>query len=601
MTVRSAVRRALIPLAAAAVALSVATVPAGAQPASDRGHGDQADAAQTALAGMTTDEKIGQLFETYVYGSSVTDVTAAEAAQNQSRYGVSTPAQVVAKYHLGSVIYFTWSDNLVDPTQIATLSNGLQEAAADAGAPPLLISTDQEGGNVTRIGAPLAVSPGNMALGATFSPVQSFAMSHATGAQLAALGINVDDAPVSDVNTNPQNSADGPRSFGDRAGHVSAMVAASVAGYQAAGIAATAKHFPGLGSTSINTDNGVAVSDETIQQIRRNDLPPFRAAIAAGVGEIMAAHIIMPALDPSGAPASVSEPIVTGLLRDRLHYNGVVVTDALSAAALESIPSDQRALRALEAGDDVLLMPDDLGASIQAIDDAVQSGEISMARLDQSVLRILRLKERLGLFDNAMVDASAAASSVGTPRQNAIAERAARDSITLLRNDDGTLPLADGSGAKVLVTGWGVGTTSTLAADIAQHGVTVQRIWTGSPDQDAIDAAVAAAETSDYVVVTTDNAWGDTNQQSLVEQLRATGTPVIIVAVGGPYDLAYVGSAPIFLAAYGYQANTLTSTADVLFGAQPRGHLPVTIRSADGSQVVAHYASGLRYRSHPGR
>jgi beta-N-acetylhexosaminidase len=548
------------------------------------------------LAGMTLDQKIGQVFETYVYGDSATTTTPADVSQNEALYGVDTGAQVIAKYHLGSVIYFTWSDNLNNPTQIATLSNGLQQAAAGSGDAPLLISTDQEGGNVSRIGTPLAVSPGNMAIGATFSPYDSYAMSHATGQQLAALGINVDDAPVVDDNTNPANTADGPRSFGDRPGMVSALSAASVLGYQTAGVAATAKHFPGLGSTSVNTDNGVAVTDETKQQFERNDVPSFRAAIASGVDEIMAAHIIAPALDPSGAPASVSEPIVTGLLRNQLHYNGVVVTDALSAAALESIPPAQRAVQALEAGDDIALMPSDLPSAFAAVHDAVTDGTISAARLDESVLRILRLKQKLGLFRNAQVDASAAAASVGTPAQSATAARTASDSITLVRNDDSTLPLADNSGKKVLVTGWGAGTTQTLAGAIATHGVTTQRVYTGSnPGSATIAAAVGAAKASDVVVVTTDNAWGDTGQQSLVTQLEATGTPVVVVALGGPYDLGYFPSAPTFLAGYGYQPATLTALVADLFGAQPKGHLPVTIRTPDGSSVVVAYGTGVHY------
>jgi beta-N-acetylhexosaminidase len=591
-------RRSLALLAAGASAIALATA-APASASSAAGSGAATDPAHAALARMTIDQKIGQLFETYAYGSSATDVTPAEAKANQALYGVNTPAEVVAKYHLGAIIYFAWTDSLQDPTQIANLSNGLQQAAAGSGDAPLLISTDQEGGNVTRIGQPpFAVSPGNMALGATFSPGDSYDMSHVTGEQLKAVGINVDDAPVSDVNTNPQNAADGPRSFGDRAGHVAAMVGASVSGYQDAGIAATAKHFPGLGSTTTNTDNGVATSDETVQEIQRNDLPPFRTAIADGVDVIMAAHIIMPALDPSMAPASVSKPIVTGLLRDQLHYNGVVVTDSLGAAALDNIPTDQRALQALEAGDDQLLMPEHLGASIDAIRQAVQSGQVSLARVDQSVLRILELKQKLGLFQNALVDASAAASSVGTPAQLATAARAGRDSITLVRNDAGTLPLADGSGKKVLVTGWGAGTTQTLTNSIATHGVTAQRLYTGtSPSQSAIDASVSAAKSSDYVVVATDNAWGNTAQQSQVQQLLATGTPVIVVAFGGPYDLAYFPGAQTYIAAYGYQPPSLDALVADLFGAQPQGHLPVTINSPDGSTVVAHYATGLSYNT----
>jgi beta-N-acetylhexosaminidase len=588
-------RRILVTLTAAASVVALAAAPAAASPAVKSSA--STDPARAVLAQMTTDQKIGQLFETYAYGSSATDVTPAEAAANQSLYGVSTPAQVVAKYHLGAIIYFAWTDSLQNPAEIANLSNGLQQSAADNGDAPLLISTDQEGGNVTRIGQPpFAVSPGNMALGATFSPGDSYDMSYVTGDQLKAVGINVDDAPVSDVNTNPQNAADGPRSFGDRAGPVAAMIGASVLGYQDAGIAATAKHFPGLGSTTTNTDNGVATSDETWQQIQRNDLPPFRTAIAGGVDVIMAAHIIMPALDPSGAPASVSKPIVTGLLRNQLHYNGVVVTDSLGAAALDNIPTDQRALQALEAGDDQLLMPEHLGPSIDAIRQAVQAGEVGMARIDQSVLRILELKQKLGLFQNATVDASAAASSVGTPQQLATSARAGRDSVTLVRNGDGALPLADGSGKKVLVTGWGSGTTQTLAGAIAAHGVSTQRVWTDQGEFPAADAAaVADAKDSDYVVVTTDNAWGSSGQQSLVQKLLATGTPVIVVALGGPYDLAYVPAAQTYVAAYGYQPPTLSALVSDMFGAQPLGHLPVTIRSADGSSVIAHYATGLRY------
>ncbi len=555
------------------------------------------DPIQARLAQMSLEQKVGQLFSTYVYGDSAIAPSAADAAQNRAAYGVDTAAQVIAKYHLGNVIYFTWSDNLNAPAQIATLSNGLQQAALDGDGTPLLISTDQEGGNVTRIGAPLAVSPGNMALGATFSPPDSYAMSRATGQQLKALGITVDDAPVVDVNTNPANTADGPRSFGDVAGHVAAMSAASVVGYQSAGIAATVKHFPGLGSTSINTDNAPAITDETKAQFEQNDLPPFRVAISSGVDVVMAAHIVADSLDPSGAPASLSKPIITGLLRGELHYDGVVITDALSAGALSAVPPAERAVEAVEAGDDVLLMPDNLGNAINAMLDAVHSGRISEARIDQSVTRILRLKQKLGLFDNPMVDVSAVPGSVGTASQNAAAAQAATDSITLLRNDDGTLPLTPNSGQHVLVTGWGLGTTQTLTNLVATHGVTAQRVYTGTtPTQAAINAAVAAAAANDEVIVTTDNAWGNTAQQALVKALLATGKPVTVMAMGGPYDLAYFDAAPTYLAAYGYQPATLSRLVDVLFGAQPEGHLPVTIHRADDpTKVLVPYGTGLRY------
>lgn len=557
--------------------------------------GSPTTSVQRLLRQLSLEQKVGQLFATYAYGDTATTENPAYTSQNQALYGVDNGAQLVAKYHLGSVIYFSWTGNLANPTQIATLSNGLQQAASDSDGVPLLISTDQEGGSVTRIGAPLAVSPGNMAIGATGRLTDSYDMSRVTGQQLKALGINVDDAPVVDTNTNPANSADGPRSFGDRALAVAAFGAASIAGYQQAGIAATAKHFPGLGSTSVNTDNGIAVTDETRADFERNDLPPFRAAIAAGVDEIMAAHIVAPALDPSGAPASLSNPIVTGILRNELHYDGVVITDALSAAALDNVDPAQRAVRAIQAGDDQLLMPTDLAAAESAVLAAVHDGTISQARIDQSVSRILRLKQRLGLFDGAQVDASQAASRVGTPSQLATAARTAADSITLVRNGAGTLPLAEGSGKQILITGWGASSTQILAAQVAGHGAQTQRVYTGSaPSSATIARAVAAAQASDEVVVTTNNAWGDAGQQNLVHQLVATGKPVTVLALGAPYDLGYLPDVQTFLAGYGYQPDSLNALVAVLFGTQPRGRLPVTVRGSDGS-VVAGWGCGLHY------
>jgi beta-N-acetylhexosaminidase len=228
---------------------------------------------------------------------------------------------------------------------------------------------------------------------------------------------------------------------------------------------------------------------------------------------------------------------------------------------------------------------------------AVHSGQISEARIDQSVTRVLQLKMKLGLFDHSQVDASQAAARVGTPAQDAVAARTANDSITLVRNGVGTLPLASGTGKHVLVTGWGSGTTQTLAGSIATHGVTTQRVYTGSgPGSATIAAAVKAAEASDEVVVTTDNAWADPGQQALVNALLATGKPVTVVALGGPYDLAYFPSAQTYLAAYGYQPDTLSALVADLFGAQPLGHLPVTIHSAsDPSSVLVPYRTGLHY------
>ncbi len=585
-------------LVAAGVLVGTAPATAADSPAAPAKQGSIERTVNATLDKMSLPEKVGQLFVTYAYGDTATTTDPQYTKANQAAYGVDNGAQLVAKYHLGGIIDFTWTGGLQNPQQIAGLSNGLQQAAlAQEPAVPLLISTDQEGGNVVRVGAPAAVSPGNMAIGASFSPGVAFRTAAATGTQLRALGINVDDAPVVDVNTNPANAADGPRAFGDNTPAAAAMGAAAIAGYQSHGVAATAKHFPGLGSTSVNTDSGIAVTDETRAQIFARDIPSFRSAIAAGADMIMAAHIVAPALDPTEAPASMSKPIVTGILRNQLHFQGVVITDSLGAGALNDIPAAQRAVRAIEAGDDELLMPESLPDAYQAVLDAVSGGQISVARINESVRRILTLKARLGLFDNPCTTSTAAGNSVGATGQLATMADAARRSITLVKNDDHILPLTDHSGQHVLVTGWGAGSTQTLTNDISAHGVTAERLYTGTtPGSTTIAAAVAAAKTNDVVVVTTDNASANTAQQTLVTALLGTGKPVVVAALGTPYDIGYFNQAPTFVAAYGYQDNTLAALADALFGAQPTGRLPVTVPLAgDVSQPLYRYGTGLHY------
>ncbi|HEX3778870.1 MAG TPA: glycoside hydrolase family 3 N-terminal domain-containing protein [Pseudonocardiaceae bacterium] len=563
------------------------------------------------MAKMTLQEKIGQLFVVDAYGQTADTTDPADVTANNALFGpgIDNATQMIDTFHPGGVIYFAWTDSENAPQQTATLSNGLQQAAMASDGIPLQISTDQEGGVVTRIGAPGSVSPGNMAIGATFNPVDAYQAATVTGQELRAQGINMDDAPVVDVNTNPQNSADGPRSFGDNTAMVQAFATAAVTGYQNTGIAAQAKHFPGLGDTTTNTDSGVAVTSETRQQIMSIDVPSFRAAIAAGVKSIMAAHIVAPALDPSGLPASLSSPIVTGLLRDTLHYNGVVITDSLSAGALAPYTHQQIITDAINAGDDELLIcPEPSGGSLggavnlpeseQIVLNAVDSGQISVARIDQSVSRILHLKASLGLFGNPYTTSGAVTSTVGTPAHLAVMAKAAQQSITLLRNNNGVLPLAANSGKHVLVTGWGVGTTQGLANDLTAKGLDTQLLWTGSPNAATIAQAVAAAENNDVTVVTSYNAWGDTTQQNLINALLATGKPVIVATVGGPYDIAYYPSAPTFLAAYDYQPPSLTALANAITGTAPTGHLPVTIPTATSSGTLFHYGSGLSHYGH---
>lgn len=357
------------------------------------------------ISGMSLEEKVGQLFVMRVYGHSATDPDQADIDANMAEIGVRTAAEMIDRYHVGGIIYFTWAHNTRDPHQIAELSNGIQRAGLAGPTPlPLLVSTDQEHGIVCRVGEPATLMPGAMALGAGGSRSDARRAGQIAGAELAAIGINQNYAPDADVNVNPANPVIGVRSFGSDPQSVAAMVAAQVKGYQSSGIASTAKHFPGHGDTSTDSHTGLPVITHTREQWAELDEPPFRAAIAAGIDSIMTAHIVVPALDPAEDPATLSRPILTGILREELGYDGVVVTDSLGMEGVRTKYGDERVpVLALRAGVDQLLNPPDLSVSWNAVLEAVKSGEISEARIDESILRILRLKTKLGLFDDPFV------------------------------------------------------------------------------------------------------------------------------------------------------------------------------------------------------
>lgn len=556
------------------------------------------------LARMTLPEKVGQLFEVNGYGRSVRDHSRAMVKLNRRYYGVDNIAQLIAKYHLGGIIYFDWTNNLKSPSQIVRLSNGIQRVALRAPTRvPMVISADQEQGEVLRIGPPATVFPGSMALGATRSIGLARQAAGITGVELRAMGINVDNAPVLDVNIDPLNQADGIRAYGDRVAMVKKFGVAQVRAYQrhqsTTGVGATAKHWPGFGDSSINSDNGVAVSPQTLAEVKRINLPPFQAALRAGIDRVMVTHILYPKVTGSKIPTSLSSFWVNHLLRGSLHYRGPVVTDALDAAALNGFTPAQVALRALRAGDDELLEiaqvqvdkpPGDLISAYKAVLRAVKSGKVSKRRLDQSVTRILALKWKLGIVRHPFTRTSRVPAVVGTPKHLAVAQDAAARSITLLRNSAGVLPLTAGSGKKVLVTGFGQVTTATIGQQFSAHGLSPQVIDTGfSPTPSMITSTVNAANQSDVVVVATFNAWSSPTQLQLVSALLATHKPVVIAAVGTPYDVAYFPTATTFITSLDYQPASLIPLVKAMFGElTPSGKLPVTITEPPPSTNVLY-------------
>ncbi|WP_329187770.1 glycoside hydrolase family 3 protein [Actinacidiphila glaucinigra] len=550
---------------------------------------------------MSIEEKIGQLFVMRVYGHSATAPDPADVAANQAEIGVSNAAELIAKYHVGGIIYFAWAHNTRDPHQIADLSNGIQRSSRI----PLLISTDQEHGAVARVGSPATLFPGGMALGAGGSTRDARRAAAVAGAELAAMGITQDYAPVADVNVNPANPVIGVRSFGADPKAVAALVAAQVEGYQRSGVVATAKHFPGHGDTGTDSHFELPIITHSLEEWRRLDAPPFRAAIAAGIDSIMTAHILVPALDDSGDPATLSRPILTGILREELGYDGVVVTDSLGMEGVRQKYGDDRVpVLALKAGADQLLNPPVMETAWQGVLAAVRSGELTEERLDESLTRILMLKARRGLLDDPYVTHRGVDRVVGTRGHLADADRITERTVTLLANR-GALPLP--AHRRLLVvgadpaapSGTGGPPTAVLGAALTGLGHTAEVLSTGTaPAQATIDRAVAAARDKDAVVVATYNVTGaSTGQIALVAALVATGVPVVQLAIRNPYDVARLDGVAASLAAYGWTDVSMRAAAQVMAGkVRPTGKLPVAVPAADDpSRTLYPVGWGLRY------
>ncbi|MFF0743051.1 glycoside hydrolase family 3 protein [Streptomyces sp. NPDC004111] len=599
-------------LAASAAAVAVAATGAHPAAAADR---PSTDRLRRLVAGMTLEEKVGQLFVMRVYGHSATAPDQADVDANLREIGVRDAAELIAKYHVGGIIYFAWAHNTRDPHQIADLSNGIQQAGlAQRTRIPLMISTDQEHGIVARVGRPATLMPGAMALGAgAFRRGTKDAREAAriAGTELAALGIRQNYAPDADVNVDPANPVIGVRSFGSVPRSVAALVAAQVKGYQdGGGIATAAKHFPGHGDTEDDSHNELPYIDHTREEWHAIDAPPFRAAIAAGIDSIMTAHIVVPALDPAEDPATLSRPILTGVLREELGYRGVVVTDSLGMQGVRTKYGDDRVpVLALKAGCDQLLNPPLLDVAWNAVLAAVKSGELTEARIDESVLRILQLKAKRGLFDRPYVTHRGVDRTVGIRAHLAAADRIADATTTLLVNEARTLPLNRLRQRNVLVVGVDPASpsgttgppTAVLAAALTGLGFTATALSTGSaPTRAKIDEAVAAAKAGkDAVVVATRNVTAASAQRTLVRELAATGVPVVTVAVQNPYDVAQLTGlgARAHLAAYSWTDVEMQAAARVLAGrVRPSGRLPVPVRRADApTQELYPVGHGLTY------
>jgi beta-N-acetylhexosaminidase len=527
--------------------------------------------AERLLARMSLEQKVGQIMIVAFRDSSISP----------------TIAEMVRDRHAGGVILFT--QNLGDAQHARELTDALQALALGSGAGiPLFTAMDQEGGVVYRSADGATVWPSQMLFGAAGDPELLDRCVRMAAAELRALGINVNFAPVLDVNNNPDNPVIGTRSFGADPRAVAALGVRAIAAYQAAGVVAVGKHFPGHGDTDVDSHLALPVIDKLPADLEAFELIPFRAAVAAGVDAIMTAHIALPRIT-GGEPATLAPQALTTLLRQDLGFDGLIITDDLEMGAIvDSYGTAEAALRGFRAGADLLLFRFSAEQQRRAFDlllDAVQREPDMAARLDESVRRIVRLKLRRGLF----VPAAPSLVVVGAADHQAAAMAAAAAGITLVRNDARLLPLQPHPDEQLLVLAPDpvdlatvevpVPNALTLGAVVARkHPPTTAMTYRLDPDEAQRAELTAAAEGSALVIIGTYDAQLYPGQRRLVETLLATGTPLVVVSLRLPYDLDHLPAVSTYLAAYDDRAPTLLALADALFGERaPTGHLPVPL------------------------
>lgn len=527
---------------------------------------------------LTLEEKVGQLF-----WFGLKDP------------GVSAEAEVLIRGgRVGGFIYFARQSS--DPTIIKTISDQFQNFARqrERAMPGLIISVDQEGGLVQRFGAPKFTPwPGNMAIGATGSEAYAEQVAAAIAAELKAVGINMNLSPTADVNNNPANPVIGIRSYGEDPGAVARLSAAAVRGSQSAGVSAVAKHFPGHGDTDVDSHKAMPTVAHPMSRLNAVELVPFRATIDAGVDAIMAAHVLFPDVAKDGLPATLSGDVLTGLLKGQLGYKGLVVTDAMDTmkAITDNWGLEKALIMAVQAGADALLVTDSFGRHNGlhgAMVEAVTSGQISEARLNDAVRRNLELKAKLGLLPqaNTVQAEPVAAPTPSTEAHKQLAFRVGAEALTLVRNKHLPLKLAADQTVLVLGPSYGGATVektaevaTALGAGIkAYHPAVVELTLDRKPSAAGMAAAREKAAAAAVIVYGMYNGHKYPEHQTLLKDLEATGKPLIVVGMGEPYELTAMPQIGTYIAAYGYQAPNLQGVGALLFGKMvPTGKLPVSI------------------------
>jgi len=555
------------------------------------------------LEGMTLHQKVGQMVMPFVLG---TYAPKGSAEHERLR-------EWIEEYEVGGFVMSVGS-----PMGVALKLNDLQSHSRL----PLMVAGDFETGAGFRLAGILHAStnislggatnfPTLMAVGATGDAGLAYEMGRITAEEARAVGVHVAFAPVLDVNNNPDNPIINVRSLGEDPAAVSRLGTALVRGMEEHGVVATGKHFPGHGDTE--TDSHIGLPTIQVDRARMDsvELRPFRDAIAAGMSGVMTAHITVPSVNGgTDRPATLSEPVLTGLLREELGFDGLLFTDAMDMGAIDrEYGRDEAAVLAVEAGADVLLMPPSVPGTIDAVVGAVLDGRLAEERIDASVRRILTRKAQLGLVEERMVDIDAVPEVVGIPAHQSIADDVARKSITLLRNDRNLLPLLGTRTARVMSVTYrresDLFASRYFDAAMSSRYPRLRRETIGrATSRPTYDALLREARRSDLVVVSlyiTALSYQGTvalpeATTDFLAALSEAGVPHVVVSFGNPYLLRELDGVQSYMLAWSGSEASQRAAAGGLFG-------DFTITGTSPTRVTDELGigSGLRIPAREGR
>ena len=482
--------------------------------------------------------------------------------------------RLVKEYKLGNVILF--QRNIESMTQVKQLCAEIQRLVKKETGHYAFIAIDQEGGAVTRLSKDACNVPGAMAVAATGNPKNAEVLAEITATELKYLGINVNLAPVMDVNNNPDNPVIGVRSYGDTADTVMKYGVAALKGYQKAKLLCCAKHFPGHGDTAVDSHLGLPVIDKTLEELEKMELVPFRAVIENGIPAVMSSHILFPKLEPDNVPCTMSKRIITGILKERIGFQGLVLSDCVEMDAIRKYYGTSKGIvAAMAAGVDMVFVshtPELQEKGFQAVYKAVEDKELSLEEMQRVADKIISFKEKYISFDQV--------DMVCSEEQRQIERDIRRKSIIMTQGKTFSL------GKRPFFTGC-INYRATQAANEEEMQETFVEymekrfggkgfITSKNPDQEEIEKAIEMARDSSSIIIGTYNGHLQSGQKALIKAFSGVDIPVMVIAMGNPYDLEGLSKNVTGIAAWDNSIMTLELLVEMLQGKWvPEGKLPI--------------------------